>query len=317
MIDSIFSFLLTLTGLLVLLKTRLRHLAIDKPNERSLHNSFIPRTGGLAIMAGVVVTWLFIGVSCEWLLLPVALIAISLADDIRGLKARWRFLAQIIVCAVFLALHPQNIALWAMPLLLVAMVWMVNLYNFMDGSDGLAGGMALFGFGAYAVAAYLAGSAELAALCTIIAAANLAFLFFNFHPAKIFMGDAGSIPLGFLAAAIGLSGWQQGAWPVWFPILVFSPFIVDASTTLLKRILRRENIWQAHKSHYYQRLVQMGWGHWKTALMEYGVMLLVGASSVFALTCSGWPTVAVIASWGLIYPIIMVLIDRAWARRQP
>ncbi len=316
MIDSVFSFLLTLTGLLILLKTRLRYLAIDKPNERSLHSSFIPRTGGLAIMAGVLVTWLFIGVSYEWLLLPAALIAISLVDDIRGLKARWRFLAQIIVCAVFLAFHPQNVPLWAIPLLLLAMVWMVNLYNFMDGSDGLAGGMALFGFGAYAVAAYLAGSAELAALCMIISAANLAFLIFNFHPAKIFMGDAGSIPLGFLAAAIGLSGWQQGIWSYWFPLLVFSPFIVDASVTLLKRILRRERIWQAHKNHYYQRLVQMGWGHRKTALMEYGVMLMAGASGLLALTYDGWLKVAVIASWCLIYLVIMVSIDRAWAVRK-
>jgi len=316
MIDSVFSFLLTLTGLLVLLKTRLRHLAIDKPNERSLHNSFIPRTGGLAIMAGALVTWLFIGVSYEWLLLPVALIAISLVDDIRGLKARWRFLAQIIVCAAFLALHPQNIVLWAMPLLLVAMVWMVNLYNFMDGSDGLAGGMALFGFGAYAVAAYLAGNAELATLCTIISAANLAFLIFNFHPAKIFMGDAGSIPLGFFAAAIGLSGWQQGVWSYWFPLLVFSPFIVDASVTLLKRTLRRERIWQAHKSHYYQRLVQMGWGHRKTALVEYGMMLAAGISGIVATIYGGWLTMAIIAVWCLTYAAIMVAIDLAWSRRQ-
>jgi len=316
MIDSVFSFLLALIGLVVLLNTRLKYLALDKPNERSLHSSFIPRTGGLAIMTGVLVTWMFIGVSYEWFLLPAALIAISLVDDIRGLKARWRFLAQIIVCAVFLAIHPQNIAIWAMPLLLLAMVWMVNLYNFMDGSDGLAGGMALFGFGAYAAAAYLAGNSELAALCTIIAAANLAFLIFNFNPAKIFMGDAGSIPLGFLAAAIGLSGWQQGIWSYWFPFLVFSPFIVDASVTLLKRILRREKIWQAHRSHYYQRLVQMGWGHRKTALMEYGVMLMAGASGILALTYDGWLTVAVIASWCLIYPVVMMAIDRAWAARK-
>ncbi len=316
MIEIVFSFLLTLSGLFVLLNTRLKYLAVDKPNERSLHSSFIPRTGGLAIMSGVLVTWLFIGVSFEWLLLPAALIAISLIDDIRGLKARWRFLAQIIVCALFLALHPQNIALWAMPLVLLAMVWMVNLYNFMDGSDGLAGGMALFGFGAYAMAAYLAASPELAMLCASIAGANLAFLIFNFHPARIFMGDAGSIPLGFLAAAIGLYGWQQALWQFWFPILVFSPFIADASITLLKRLLRREKIWQAHKSHYYQRLVQMGWGHRKTALMEYGVMLAAGVSGILAFTYGGWLIVAVIALWCLIYLVLMMMIDKLWACRQ-
>lgn len=314
--DFIFSFFLSLVLLFILLETKFKTLAVDKPNERSLHSKIIPRTGGLAIMAGVLVTWLFIGVSFEWVLLPAALIAVSVIDDIRGLKARWRFLAQIIVCAFFLALHPQQLLPWAMPALLLAMVWMVNLYNFMDGSDGLAGGMALFGFGAYSVAAYLAGSVDMAILCVCVAGASLAFLLFNFHPARIFMGDAGSIPLGFLAAAIGLSGWQQGIWSYWFPLLVFSPFIVDASVTLLKRILRREKIWQAHKSHYYQRLVQMGWGHRKTALLEYGVMLMAGATGILALSYGGWLTVAVIASWCLIYPVIMVLIDRVWAARK-
>lgn len=316
MIDGLFSFLLTLTGLFILLNTRLKTLAVDKPNERSLHSKIIPRTGGLAIMAGVLVTWLFIGVSFEWVLLPAALIAISVIDDIRGLKARWRFLAQMIVCAFFLALHPQQLQSWAMPALLLAMVWMVNLYNFMDGSDGLAGGMALFGFGAYSAAAYLAGSADLAVLCICVAGANLAFLLFNFHPARIFMGDAGSIPLGFLAAAIGLSGWQQGVWSYWFPLLVFSPFIVDANVTLLKRILRREKIWQAHKSHYYQRLVQMGWGHRKTALLEYGVMLAAGISGIVATIYGGWLAMAIIAVWCLTYVAIMVAIDLAWSRRQ-
>lgn len=315
MIDGIFSFFLTQAGLYVLLHTRFKSLAVDKPNERSLHSHIIPRTGGLAIMTAVLITWLFNGVSIEWLLLPLTLIAISLIDDIGGLKARWRFLAQIIVCAVFLAIYPQNLALWVMPLILLAMVWMVNLYNFMDGSDGLAGGMAAFGFGTYAVTAYLAGSPDLGVLCLAIVGASVAFLLFNFHPAKIFMGDAGSIPLGFLAAAFGIYGWQQGIWPGWFPFLVFSPFIVDASVTLLRRLLRREKIWEAHKSHYYQRLVQMSWGHRKTALVEYGVMLAVGISSIIAWCYDGVLAIAVIATWCLTYTVLMVVIDRVWARQ--
>jgi UDP-GlcNAc:undecaprenyl-phosphate GlcNAc-1-phosphate transferase len=316
MINFIFSFFLSLFLLFLLLETKLKSLAVDKPNERSLHNNLIPRTGGLAIMISVLITWLFIGIPFEWGLLPTVLIAISVIDDIRGLKARWRFLAQTIVCAIFLALYPQNLLPSVMPMLLLAMVWMVNLYNFMDGSDGLAGGMALFGFGAYSVAAYLAGSTDLAALCASVAGASLAFLLFNFHPAKIFMGDAGSIPLGFLAAAVGLFGWQQGVWSYWFPLLVFSPFIVDASATLLKRILRRERIWEAHKTHYYQRLVQMGWGHRNTALAEYGMMLAAGSSGILTMHYGGWLIAVVGVAWVLLYIVIMMTIDRTWARRQ-
>lgn len=316
MVDSIFSFLLTLFGLFVLLNSRFKSLALDKPNERSLHSQIIPRTGGLAIMSGVLLTWLFIGVSLDWLLLPLALIAISLVDDIRGLKARWRLLAQIIVCTIFIFLNPYEFPFWAMLILILACVWMVNLYNFMDGSDGLAGGMAVFGFGTYAIAAYLNGNPDLFALSVSIVGASIAFLIFNFHPAKIFMGDSGSVPLGFLAAAIGLTGWQQGTWPGWFPLMAFSPFIVDASVTLIKRMIRRERIWEAHKSHYYQRLVQMGWGHRKTAMAEYIVMLAVGVSSLYASMLQAWMMMVVIIGWVIVYTVIMLKIDRVWAQRQ-
>lgn len=316
MVDSIFSFLLTLFGLFVLLNSRFKSLALDKPNERSLHSQIIPRTGGLAIMSGVLLTWLFIGVSLDWLLLPLALIAISLVDDIRGLKARWRLLAQIIVCTIFIFLNPYEFPFWAMLILILACVWMVNLYNFMDGSDGLAGGMAVFGFGTYAIAAYLNGNPDLFALSVSIVGASIAFLIFNFHPAKIFMGDSGSVPLGFLAAAIGLTGWQQGTWPGWFPLMAFSPFIVDASVTLIKRMIRRERIWEAHKSHYYQRLVQMGWGHRKTAIAEYIVMLAVGVSSLYASMLQAWMMMVVVIGWVVVYTVIMLKIDRVWAQRQ-
>ena len=316
MIDVFFSFALTLLGLLLLIKTRLKFLAIDNPNERSLHTTVTPRTGGLAIMFGTLLTWLFIGVSYEWIILPLALVAISLIDDIRGLKARWRFLAQFLVCTVFLALHPHHIAVWVMPIVLLALVWMVNLYNFMDGSDGLAGGMAVLGFGAYAVAAYLGGYPDLFVVCATISSACLAFLIFNFHPAKIFMGDSGSIPLGFLASALGIWGWQYDVWTFWFPLVVFSPFIVDASVTLFKRLLKREKVWLPHKSHYYQRLVQMGWGHKKTAIAEYILMVMVSVSAVLALFyCADWAS-PVIAVWFAIYIGLMVCIDIVWARHQ-
>ena len=97
------------------------------------------------------------------------------------------------------------------------------------------------------------------------------------------MGDAGSIPLGFLSAALGILGWRAGHWPLWFPLLVFSPFVVDASLTLARRVLRGERFWQAHRSHYYQRLVQLGWGHRNTALAEYALMAACGGLALWAL----------------------------------
>ncbi len=160
--------------------------------------------------------------------------------------------------------------------MLLFTVWMTNLYNFMDGSDGLAGGMALFGFSMYGIAALLGDNDTFAMLNFSVAAAALGFLYYNFPPAKVFMGDAGSIPLGFLVAGMGLWGWQLGCWGAWFPLLAFSPFIVDASVTLVKRTLHGVKITEAHREHYFQRAIQMGWRHRQVALVEYVLMLGVG-----------------------------------------
>lgn len=124
------------------------------------------------------------------------------------------------------------------------------------------------------------------------------------------MGDAGSIPLGFLSAGMGLWGWQSGYWPAWFPVLVFSPFIVDASVTLMRRALRGAKITEAHREHYYQRAIQMGWGHRNVALVEYGLMLTVGVSALSVLDRS-WP-LAMLLAWGIIYAGLMAALDMRW-----
>lgn len=286
----------------------------DIPNARSLHSIPVPRTGGIGLMAGVLCSWvLLFDLLVWWLVVPVVvLFVLSILDDIYNLPVKHRLLVQLAAAALLvggLCLVTEQGWLVTLALLLMV-VWMTNLYNFMDGSDGLAGGMTLFGFVEYGVAAILANNTELALLNFCIAAAATSFLYFNFHPAKIFMGDGGSIPLGFLAAAMGLWGWQQGSWALWFPLLVFSPFIVDASVTLLKRALRGDKITEAHREHYYQRLVQLGWGHRNVALAEYVLMLAVGCSALWALNNPfPWP---MLLAWGAVYVCLMLLIDTSW-----
>ena len=264
----IISFTVSFFVLIGLLNTNLANVALDEPNHRSLHSALTPRTGGLAIMLGVLVAFAMLGGQWAWIGIAAGFMLVSLMDDVCGLQVRWRLVMQLLLCAGFVWFFMLMQPWWVLFLALPALIWMTNLYNFMDGSDGLAGGMTAFGFGAYAVASHMVGNLELTFMCGAIVVSSLAFLLFNFYPAKIFMGDAGSIPLGFLAGAIGMYGWQQGLWPMWFPVLVFSPFIVDATATLLKRLLRHEKVWQAHREHYYQRLVQMGWGHKKTPLQS-------------------------------------------------
>lgn len=302
---------IALVLLMLLLKTPMVHVALDRPNHRSLHNRVVPRTGGLAIMLATLIAWWMQAQPWIWTLSSLMLVIVSLVDDVHNLPAGLRLFVQLAIAIITLSFMRLG-GVADTFLLVLALAWMTNLYNFMDGSDGLAGGMAVIGFGAYAIAASEAGHAELMLLSGTISSASLAFLIFNFYPARIFMGDAGSIPLGFLAGAFGIFGWQQGIWPLWFPLLVFSAFIFDASLTLAKRALRGERIWEAHRSHYYQRLVQMGWGHRKTAIVEYGLMLATAGSALAMIDQRASLAGVALIGWLSAYALLAYLIDRAW-----
>lgn len=288
-------------------------LPMDHPNARSLHETPTPRIGGLGIMAGVAVAGaLLVDASLAPVMLAAfALAALSVLDDVRGLPVALRFLAHFI--AAVAALLALGLSGWGLLVGTLAVVWMTNLYNFMDGADGLAGGMAAIGFGALALAAWLGGEPGLTVFSAAIAVAALAFLRFNFPPARIFMGDAGSIPLGFLAAALGILGAQQDVWPWLFPLLVFSPFIIDASVTLAKRGLRGEKIWQAHRSHYYQRAVLLGASHRQLAWAAYALML-ASAGMGFTLLLLPRFMPGVLAMWAVTYLVIFWAVDRRWHR---
>jgi UDP-N-acetylmuramyl pentapeptide phosphotransferase/UDP-N-acetylglucosamine-1-phosphate transferase len=309
------AFLVALAVVRLLLSPWARGFALDRPNERSLHGTPVPRTGGLAIAAGIAAAcaihapglWVTLGIAA-------ALSATSLADDLLGLPSLVRLALHFAAAAAVLALELHYAEPVLFVVFLLGIAWMANLYNFMDGADGLAGGMTLIGFGAYALAAYAAGLEAFAVLCAVIAAAAAAFLISNFDPARIFMGDVGSVPLGFLAGALGLWGWSRGAWPIWFPLLVFAPFVCDASLTLLRRLLRRERVWQAHREHYYQRLVRMGFGHRGTALIEYGAMAACAATALGARREPAMAQAAVLAAAAAVLIAIAVWVDLRWAR---
>lgn len=311
------SFLSSFGILRWMLKRGVADIVVDHPNARSLHSVPTPRTGGVALVAGIFLGWVFMGYSMffPFIFAAVSMLIVSLADDLWGGPASLRLLAHFTIVFIFLVLWaPIHIAWFCMLVTLIAMVWMTNLYNFMDGSDGLAAGMTCIGFSCYAAAAWLARDFGFCIAMLCITASALAFLVFNFYPARIFMGDSGSIPLGFLAAALGLQGWQHHGWPLWFPFLVLSPFIVDATATLFKRLLRKEPFWQAHRSHYYQRLIQLGWGHKKTALVEYALMVACGVSAVILLRQSWEWRCVVLVAWTVIYFAFMVAIDVAWRK---
>ncbi len=294
-----------------------RRLA-DHPNERSLHMNPRPRVGGLGVLAGALpIAWLHASpATITLIVLALALAVISVLDDVRSLPIEVRLpahtMAAIIAVLVLAAPAPGQAhwpAAWLMAAIF-AIVWMTNLFNFMDGADGLAGGMAILGFGALALASHAAGETALAWIAGAIASACCGFLLHNFPPARVFLGDAGSIPLGFLAGALGVVGIRAAAWPWWFPLLVFSPFIVDATFTVLRRMLRGEAIWRAHREHLYQRVALAGMPRQRLALCAYGLMLAAAGSALVALRQDDVVRCAIIFVWLAIYAMLVTLIAR-------
>jgi UDP-GlcNAc:undecaprenyl-phosphate/decaprenyl-phosphate GlcNAc-1-phosphate transferase len=288
----------------------------DVPNQRSLHARPVPRSGGIAMMAGIFSGFAILQTPLVVVLPAAVLVALSHVDDIYGLPIPVRLGTQFAAAAGFAFGALPAVALPSLVLIVIGILWMTNLYNFMDGSDGLAGGMTVTGFTFLGAGAWMSGDDALLIECAIVAAAGAAFLPFNFPPARVFMGDAGSVPLGFLAAVLPLSGWRDGDWPFWFPAAVFAPFIADSTLTLLKRVGAGERFWEAHNQHYYQRLVRMGWGHRRTALAEYALMLACGTTALWALREPLPLQLCALIGLVALHAVLALCVDHAWRRRE-
>ena len=283
---------------------------VQIPNHRSSHVQPTPNGGGLGIvvagsLAGVGVV-LFFGWALGGFVLGLGalLAAVGLRDDIQHLPARARFGVQVAVCAGLLLVlgdFPRltfsaglefQVVGWVLSgLLLLVGVWWINLFNFMDGIDGIAGAQAVF---------LLLGGAALSAgvnaetmsspvwmLMLCFAAATVGFLLLNWPPAKIFMGDVGSTWLGFMLFALALLS-VQACWLSYATWLVLAAvFVADATVTLLTRLLRGERWYEAHRNHVYQKLARRWGGHRPVTLLAVGINVLWLAPLAWA--CAAWP----------------------------
>lgn len=319
------------TGLLVSRASFIR--SIDYPNDRSLHVEPTPRSGGVAILASVMIGlavaaigfavmphptgFLPTGLASAsfWIIGSIVLVTtVSFLDDRAGLPVSVRLAVQTIAAVIVVwgvglalssfpipAIKTVELGWFAVPVSVLFLLWMTNLYNFMDGMDGFAGGMTTLGFGFLAYFGWRAGHPFMLLTATVVAMTALGFLFHNFPPARIFMGDVGSIPLGFTGGTLMLLGLRDGLFDFWVPILIFSPFILDATVTVLRRVWQRQRIWEAHRDHYYQRLVLSGWSHRQTVLAEYGVMALCGGLAVLYQEASEEWRLIILGFWGVLF----------------
>ncbi|WP_444945025.1 MraY family glycosyltransferase [Microbulbifer sp. ZKSA006] len=254
---------------------RMRNFALDVPNNRSMHSVPVPRTGGWALLLGCLVAIVLGPLELPLLVAAafVLLLGVSALDDLRDVAIRYRFSVHFLAVILLLFALPERLDWWVYPIVTLAGVWVVNLYNFMDGMDGLAGTMALVGFSSLGVICALNGDIELAWFCAVVAVCASVFLIFNWPPAKIFLGDAGSTGIGLAVVAVSLFGWRRGAFEFWMPVVIFAPFWLDATYTLLKRMVTGQRWWEAHRQHFYQKCaIQIGVR--KALILQLGAMML-------------------------------------------
>lgn len=307
----------------------LRHRILDIPNERSSHEAPTPRGGGLAIavvmIVALIVLWLA-GVVPARLAAALtvggaAIAALGWIDDKHGLAALPRGLVQLgaaIVAVVLLGGVPVihigefalRVGLAGSLLAVVLIVWFTNLYNFMDGIDGLAAGEAV-SVGLIAALLLWNVSAPLAIVAGVMAASSAGYLVWNWPPAKIFMGDSGSGLLGYSFAVLALASENAGALPTLWWIVLLGAFTFDATITLVRRVLQGKAIYQAHRDHAYQRLVRYGRTHRAvtSAVLALNIVLA-------ALAWAGWRASTPVALAIVTFALILLAAPYLWVERR-
>jgi UDP-N-acetylmuramyl pentapeptide phosphotransferase/UDP-N-acetylglucosamine-1-phosphate transferase len=313
----------------------LRHGLLDRPNARSAHTLARPRLGGIAIVGS------FLGAACllTWrgsvlttfsplLAITGGIAVLGLADDLHPIPARWRLALQLAAAVAVVTLRwdvlpnaADTAFAWLAPRWVVAaltvtwIVWLTNLYNFMDGIDGLAAGQAViaaFGIGG---AAWSIGATGTAWLLVALAGASAGFLVFNFPRATIFMGDVGSTPLGFFFACVPFLG-EPHRVPLQVVAIALSLFILDATTTLLRRLARGERWYEAHRTHTYQRPLAAGVPHHVITSWAYVGMVIVATVAAVApgVASSALPRLGCFAVVGAVFGLVHVAVTASERR---
>lgn len=306
---------------------------MDIPNARSSHKSPKPRTGGIAIfvafISGVAIwpaiipqppityekTCIVVGAAAFFLL--------GLLEDIRHLPEWFRFMIQASLSLVVASFGPRLNSLeipglgacpLAAPLAVgITAFWytgFVNLFNFLDGLDGYAAGEA-------AILGVMMATVSEPVWPLLVSAAAVGFLLLNRQPSRIFMGDSGSYLLGFLVAVLSVSGASPGRFHVPFAVyLLFSgTFIADASVTLLRRSIRGERWYEAHRSHYYQKLTDLGFSHMQVCGMNILVTLLLGMSGWIYIRSGMRAQYALLCGWSVLFAMFIFMIHKREAMR--
>jgi UDP-GlcNAc:undecaprenyl-phosphate GlcNAc-1-phosphate transferase len=315
-------------GTMILLRVPTARGFVDVPNERSSHEAPKLRIGGIAIVVSfyAAIGYLFVVAPDTRQYIPLAigsgmLFLTGVIDDWRGLGVKVRFLMQFMAAITMVsfgvtldhfyipAVGVVELGWMAIPATVLVFMVSINFYNFIDGIDGLAAGSAFIASGFLALIAFMLGHSGLALIFVAVAGSSVGFLQFNFPPSRLFMGDSGSTFLGFLFAYMAITGNRMlPELPVFIPVLILSSLYFDAGLTLFNRLIKRENIFKAHHTHYYQRLLSLGLNHKQVTLLEYALMVLLGISAVVYFKAGRFFPVFLSACWIVLFTLAILKI---------
>ncbi len=295
--------------------------AMDKPNERKVHKVPMPRCGGLGIFGGFLIGYMIYGEpTTQMLSILIGAFIIVLTgfiDDIKPIRARTKFLFQIIAACVvvfygntyfseitFLGFH-FNFPYWLNTIISVLfIVSIANAINLIDGLDGLAAGISTINFATIAIIAFInnkLGGLDII-LSLIMLGSTVGFLGHNFPPAKIFMGDSGSLFLGFMIAVISLLGFKMATiTSLVVPLLILAIPIFDTLFAILRRLLKGESIGKPDKEHLHHQLLKMKFGTRKTVLIIYFINILFSVVSIFYVIGDNKQAIA-------LYIVLMIML---------
>ncbi|MFT6408404.1 MAG: Fuc2NAc and GlcNAc transferase [Arenicella sp.] len=326
----LFSLVVTLSWFAVrwLIGRLIANNIVDLPNHRTSHQGAIPRGGGLVIIASLLVALIVAAVTSgrPALFAGLAFIVFAWAslswwDDRADLTPKFRLIVQLLICSLTVSAFgwvSQLLGIelsWFGPILsIIGLLWMANLYNFMDGLDGLAASQSIVASISLAFWFFMHQDMPMALVCVVVAASSYAFMLWNWSPAKIFMGDVGSIGLGGFFGTLFIIGSTRHGLSIVSFFGLFGVFIADSTATILMRARRGEKIWLPHRQHFYQRLANAGYAHSKIALASLILMLICSVIATLGVMYRDmlWLSlVAIILSLGVSAVLVIFLEKRA------
>jgi UDP-GlcNAc:undecaprenyl-phosphate GlcNAc-1-phosphate transferase len=336
----VFAFLLALALTPFVKKFAILVGATDKPNHRKVHNRIMPRLGGLAIFLAFSIVAIYM-LMADWLpadqtvigfLIGGAIIVlVGALDDRFELSPKWKVLGQLIAAAVVVSFGIKidivavpftesyiDIGWLSIPITMFWIVAITNAVNLIDGLDGLAAGVSAIAITTIMILSIIMGNVIVFTLCAILLGAIIGFLFFNFYPAKIFMGDTGALFLGFMLASLSILGYKQAAFVSFvIPFIILGVPLSDTLFAIIRRRLNKQPISVADKSHLHHCLLRLGLSHRNTVLVIYAIAAFFGVCAIILSQATLWFTVTLFAVMLLLIEVGAESIGILSRRKKP